>query len=341
MKKTFLSILLGILASLGLQAQEPLKFNADGALRIVQFTDLHYNAVKPESRVVLKRINEVLDAEKPDLVVITGDIIYSSPAKKALKDVFKCISAHNVPFCAVFGNHDADFGTSKDEMYDYIRRFPGCVMPEREGSYDYALPVLKSDSAAGSESLPAAVLYFIDSNAHIFKDGKFTGYDYIKEGQIDWYRNTSAGYTKANGDSPLPSLAFFHIPLPEFHDAVKNESCALIGTRMEPVCAPQFNSGMFEAMHRTGDIFGIFVGHDHDNDYAVAYENVLFAYGRYTGGNTEYNNLPNGARIIVLKEGRRELDSYVRIKGGQVLNPFTFPASFYQSDWRTRPLKLE
>lgn len=36
---------------------------------------------------------------------------------------------------------------------------------------------------------------------------------------------------------------------------------------------------------------GMFVGHDHNNDYAVAYKEVLLAYGRYTGGNTVYNDL--------------------------------------------------
>ncbi len=336
MKKTLLCITLGLIASYGLQAQDPLRFNADGTFKIVQFTDLHYNSVKPESRIVLKRINEVLSAESPDLVVITGDIIYSSPANVALKNVFDCISAHNVPFCAVFGNHDADFGTSKDEMYDYIRSFPGCIMPERGDSYDYALPVLASagESAAG-------VLYFIDSGAHIFEDGKFVAYDYIKAPQIEWYKNTSSEFTAANGGSPLPSLAFFHIPLPEFHDAVRNEDCTLIGTRMEPVCSPQFNSGMFEAIRQMGDVFGVFVGHDHDNDYAVAYGNVLFAFGRYTGGNTEYNNLPNGARVIVLKEGRRELDSYVRIKGGRILTSFNFPESFSRTPWAGRPLDPE
>ena len=35
------------------------------------------------------------------------------------------------------------------------------------------------------------------------------------------------------------------------------------------------------------------------------WKNILLAYGRYTGGNTVYNHLPNGARIIVLDEGAR------------------------------------
>ena len=54
---------------------------------------------------------------------------------------------------------------------------------------------------------------------------------------------------------------------------------------------------MFVNMLECGDIIGIFTGHDHDNDYAVAWQDVLLAYGRYTGGNTVYNHLPsNGGR---------------------------------------------
>lgn len=337
MKKLFLAAIT-VLAFNAVFAQSSLKFRPDGSFKIVQFTDLHYNSCKKESTVVLKRIQEVLDAERPDLVVITGDLIYSSPARKALRQIFNCISSQGIPFCSVWGNHDADFGTDKGTMYDFIRSFPCCVMPDRSGvlSPDYTLPILSSDGEKA-----ASVLYLMDSNAHIFQDGKFVGYDWIKESQVEWYKSTSRQFTADNGGQALPSVAFFHIPLPEFHDAVRNEYCTMIGTRMEPACAPEHNSGMFAACKEMGDVMAIFAGHDHDNDYAVEFQDILLAYGRYTGGNTEYNNLPNGARVIILKEGKRELDSYVRIKGGQILNRFSFPGSFHQADWRSRPLDPE
>ena len=62
---------------------------------------------------------------------------------------------------------------------------------------------------------------------------------------------------------------------------------------MEKACAPELNTGMFTAMKEAGDVMGMFVGHDHDNDYAVMWKGILLAYGRFTGGNTEYNHLPN------------------------------------------------
>ena len=65
---------------------------------------------------------------------------------------------------------------------------------------------------------------------------------------------------------------------------------------------------------------GMFVGHYHDNDYAVMWKGILLAYGRFTGGNTEYNHLPNGARVIVMKEGARTFTTWIRLKGGEIID---------------------
>ncbi len=71
---------------------------------------------------------------------------------------------------------------------------------------------------------------------------------------------------------------------PNIMKAVRDENAALRGTRMEEACSPRINTGMFAAMKEAGDVMGVFVGHDHDNDYAVMWKNILLAYGRYTGG---------------------------------------------------------
>ena len=83
-------LILGFMATafLGIAAwaQKPvLKFHADSKkFKIVQFTDLHLKWQDERSEVAYERINQVLDEEKPDLVVFTGDIIYSQPAKDNL-----------------------------------------------------------------------------------------------------------------------------------------------------------------------------------------------------------------------------------------------------------------
>ena len=158
---------------------------------------------------------------------------------------------------------------------------------------------------------------------------------------MNWYRRQSAAYKAKNGGQPLPALAFFHIPLPEYNEAASDENAILIGTRMEKACAPVLNTGMFTAMKEAGDVMGMFVGHDHDNDYAVMWKGILLAYGRFTGGNTEYNHLPNGARVIVMKEGARTFTTWIRLKGGEIVDKTVYPDSYVKDDWRKRPLVTE
>jgi hypothetical protein len=122
-----------------------------------------------------------------------------------------------------------------------------------------------------------------------------------------------------------------------FNEAATNEDAILIGTRMEKACSPDLNTGMFTAMREGGDVMGIFCGHDHDNDYATMYHGILLAYGRFTGGNTEYNHLRNGGRVIILKEGKRTFDTYIHVRGGNILNRATYPTSFVKDDWQKRP----
>lgn len=143
----------------------------------------------------------------------------------------------------------------------------------------------------------------------------------------DGTRENSAKYTKQNGG--LPALAgILHIALPEYNQAASDETAILVGTRKEKACAPQLNSGMFASMKEMGDILGVFVGHDHDDDYAVFWKGILLAYGRYTGGDTVYNNLSNGARVIEMTEGSTNFRTWIRLKDGEVINTVNYPSDF-------------
>lgn len=330
--KYYLALTLLLVTTYGMAQKSELQFSKDGKFKIVQFTDVHFKYGNPASNVALERINEVLDAEQPDLVIFTGDVIYSAPADSGMVQVLEQVSKRKLPFVVTFGNHDDEQGLSRQQLYDIIRKVPGNIMPDRgtASSPDYALTV-KSSSNPQKD---AAVLYCMDSHSYSpLKDVK--GYAWLTFDQVDWYRQQSAAFTAQNGGQPIPALAFFHIPVPEYHEAVADENSTIRGTRMEEACAPRINSGMFAAMKEGGDVMGIFVGHDHDNDYAVMWKNILLAYGRYTGGNTVYNHLPNGARVIVLDEGARTFTSWIRQKGG-IVDEISYPSTFVKDDWTKR-----
>lgn len=330
-----ISLLIGLLMALPLATSaQRLSFNKQGEFKILQFTDLHYQSQNPRSRAVLRCIEEMVDAEKPDLVIFTGDNIYSKPADEGFKNLMACIDQKKVPYVMLFGNHDEEQGMPHAEMYDLIRTGRYNIQPERGNSPspDYVLEITGSNGAS-----PAAILYCIDSHSYA-KQKSIGGYAWITFDQIAWYRQKSTSYTQAAGGNPLPALAFFHIPLPEFATAAANEQSILIGTRMEQSCPPKLNSGLFTAMREQGDVMGIFCGHDHDNDYTLMHYDILLGYGRFSGGNTEYNHLPQGARVIVLKEGKRTFDTWIRERKGGVTNRTTYPTSYVKDNWKKRPI---
>ena len=311
-------------------AQNTLRFKK-GLFKIVQITDLHYKLGVKASEQGLACVREMVQTEKPDLVVVTGDIIYSAPADSTLSVVLKTFAQLGVPFCMTFGNHDYDFKTPAVALYNQMQKTPNCVMPVLQGkNTDYSLPILSSNGKR-----TAAVLYCIDTHNKPAIGG-IGGYQWISHNQITWYRQRSMVYKQKNGGKPVPSLAFLHIPLPEFNYATANTQCPMYGSRLERAYSPSINSGMFTSIKEMGDIMGVFCGHDHDNDYAVSYFNVLLAHGRFSGGNTEYNHLKRGARVIVLKEGKREFDTWIREVGGNVLYRTTYPKSYVKDDWRKR-----
>lgn len=314
MRLSAFSALIAILA-LGwgsvMAAPPKVLFGQDGALKIVQFTDTHYKTGKKASQTSTKCIAAVLDTEKPDIAIITGDLLYSNGGIEAIDSVMAPIIAREVPFVFVFGNHDTQFDLSHAEFYDHISSLPGSLMPPRgdRESPDYVVTV---GSSVDSSAVKAA-MYFLDSHAgnKIENSGK---YAWLRHDQIQWYKAMSDSLER------VPALMFFHIPLPEVAYADAAEKVQLVGTMGEKVCAPEINSGMFSAIKEQGDVKGVFFGHDHDNDFATVYYDVLLAYGRYTGGKTVYNHLGTpGARVIVFRQDSLAIRSWLRLADGTVL----------------------
>ena len=306
------------------QAQE-LRFNANHKFKIVQFTDVHWIYDDPKSEEAAERMREVLDAERPDLVVYTGDIIFAKPAAPALQRALEPAIERGIPFAVTWGNHDDEQDMTRTELSAYIKDMKGNLTSHTEGISGQTNYTLSIKSADGKRD--AAAIYIFDSHSYSQMEN-VKGYDWIKHDQVAWYLERSKAFTTANGGQPLPALAFFHIPLPEMRDMTQNQNIYMVGTRKEMVCAPEINTGLATAMLTAGDVMGLFVGHDHVNDYVVDWYGILMGYGRFTGGKTVYHDIPqgNGARVIELTENSRDIHTWIRIKGGKIINEVNFPS---------------
>ena len=51
----------------------------------------------------------VLDIEKPEFVIFTGDVVVSNESFKGLDIVLDVCIKRNIPFAVVFGNHDDEY----------------------------------------------------------------------------------------------------------------------------------------------------------------------------------------------------------------------------------------
>ncbi len=288
-----------------------LRFNSDGTFKIVQFTDIHWTNGTDKCDETLRILGSVLDKEKPDLVVFTGDIAVSDNQKQAFDTVSKLVVDRKIPWTMVIGNHDHEHDMKRKDIIPYLQQKPlflGVNGPDDVYGYgNYELSVLSS-----KDNSNAAQLYFFDSNSYV--ENKVNGYyDWIHFSQIQWYRQLSEDLRIENKGKLLPSLAFFHIPLPEYDELYNSGN--IIGEKNEAVCSPKVNSGLFSSFIDMKDVMGMFVGHDHDNNYIGVLRNIALAYGAVSGLDA-YGKFDRGGRVIELFEGERKFKTWIRTNKG-------------------------
>ena len=205
---------------------------------------------------------------------------------------------------------------------------PGC----KQSTTDRNLPgnlTSRVEGILGTTNLLSFTSRAVTDNDGIWFD---SNRDSIESDQVNWYNKTSKEFTKINKENPIPSLAFFHIPLPEFREAIVDLDARFYGTRKEKVACASRNTGLFNAFKKNGDVMAVIVGHDHLNDYVVCWKEIMLCYGRVTGSRkTSHYNHPdgsNGARVIELTEGERGFESWIRLRTGEKIKPFIYPFDF-------------
>jgi len=298
-----------------------LRFRSDGTFKIVHFTDTQDDHEIDPRTVAL--MEAVLDDERPDLVGFTGDNIRSGPetpeqAIAAMDHIVGPVEAREIPWLITFGNHDEDqtprTGMDEDSMLAHYMSFPH-NLNEVDPPGVYGTGNVRVLVMGSSQDTPRLAVWGMDSGRYspdtiagqaVEADG-LRSYDWIRPSQVAWYMEASRELEASLG-RPLPGLMFFHIPLPEFSLLWEHrENHDVVGQKNEDVAAGAFNSGLFAAVLERGEVKGIFVGHDHVNDYVGNYFGVRLGYSANTGFGTyglegEGRDRMRGARVLVIPE---------------------------------------
>ena len=298
-----------------------LRFSPEGRFRILSVSDFHagkqYN---PKLKIGLAAL---LEHTKPDFVMIAGDQILEKETPAAVReyfcDIIEPILRRNLPWGAVFGNHDRECGIDIAEEQKVYESIPGCLSeagPEAlHGVGNFRIPVL----AHGGDT-PAFYVWGLDSNRYmrdwipdfgLDEDTRFVLPDHFNDDSTDgiplfdqvmWYYNQSVEAERAFGKK-IPGVMFLHTPLPEYLQILRNpEECGAVGSLRSHIGCSEINSGLFLACLQRHDMKGIFFGHEHLCDIEGQYCGITMACDAALGYNMSGHDDLRGGRVIDLFE---------------------------------------
>lgn len=281
---------------------------ATGDFRILQLTDIHLGD-KDNLEKHFNFMDLTIKDSNPDFIVVTGDL-FTFASRTTAKRFFSYLDSKNVPWTVTYGNHDEQCYFSVDWLTRQLNsKYQHCVFKDIQdddvqGNANFAINLMRGGNIFEQ-------LIVMDSNRYYF--GKYFGYDYFKENQIEWYANL-IDYTKEqNGGVTVPSLMFYHIPLPEIEKTWDYETNIFKeGTivkkantgKGEKTCNPDpaYAPDFFSVIKDKHSTTGMYFGHDHYNDFIVNYEGIDFAYGIKGTDRIYFQEDMMGGRTIVLHD---------------------------------------
>lgn len=305
------------------RTDKEIRFDSDGKLKILHITDTHlkYNHNFDPTIWLVER---ACDTEKPDIVVLTGDIVLNcenaEDTKKLINAIMNVFESREIPVAVTFGNHDSEEGAmTREELMAYYNTFSCSVSVDDgdalSGCGTYNIPVISSN---GKD---------VKFNLWVFDSGDYDesgNYSCVKPDQIEWYKKTSDKLRKENKGKPVNSLVFQHIIVGEIYDILEKSDSKKpyaykhlynedeyyrfdpdnvnFGTIRETPCPGYENFGQFEAMVEKGDVLAMFTGHDHTNAFAVKHKGIDIVNSLSTRYIGLFHATQCGYRVIEINE---------------------------------------
>jgi len=306
-----------------------LDINHDRKIRILQITDMQIidaNQRRYPDRLIAWEIDRwvpekneqniyahircLVKKTNPDLIVITGDIVYGEfdDSGKTFCEFCDFMDSLEIPWAPVYGNHDNESQKGIEWQCNRFKSSRNCLFAKGEvfGNGNYTIGIYRNDKLL-------RVIYMMDSNGC----GKLKVPTGFKANQLEWM--TACG--KEHGG--VPAFVFFHIPTVDFYNAnlaagyqscpdVSNENFAEFeigvdvpaqngdfGKKRECITLTSMGESIMPQLKSIG-ADGVFAGHCHMVNTSVLYEGIRFTYAYKTGLYDYYDRNALGGTCIEL-----------------------------------------
>lgn len=270
--------------------------------KILVTTDLHLCDDKELINKSLFMLAKHVEAEKPDLILFTGDVVLTDHQQVDCIQFGKFMEKMGIYWAYVFGNHEA---RAEKEYHKYFMlknliSFPHCLSkfgdPSLFGYGNFFINILSSPTSI-QQSIVMLDSGRNTSPTHNIENGapaELKCYDFLKKDQIDWYRKTILDLENEYGK--FKSIMAMHIALCEYEKVMQldengnyiptGKAEILYGEMHESIGCSEFNSGMFDVIKELGTTQAVIVGHDHINDFCANYDGIYLVYAQCDGYNT-------------------------------------------------------
>lgn len=257
-----------------------LSLTSSNTFTIAIFSDLHYgeeeNGWGIDQDVNSTRVMaSILDYQKPDLVVINGDLItgentFKENSSYYVHQIVSPMVDRKVPWASTYGNHDSKYNLSREDIFAAEKKYPLSYTQHMDtklpGITNYYLLIQQPGSGR-----PAAILWFFDSRGGASYQRDSSNKDdipnWVAPETVDWFTKTAKDLQKTYG--LLPSIAFVHIPPHPFLAAQR--------TGVDPARFPGINDDVPLSIQGEGSedkpfanallaeqgLHSVYVGHDH------------------------------------------------------------------------------
>ena len=259
-------------------------------------------------------ITEIIEAIKPDFIILTGDIVYGEfdDNGTALLSFITFMESFKIPWAPVLGNHDAESKKGVDWQCEQFENAEYCLFEQKTlmGNGNYSVGIVQGNELK-------RVFYMLDSNGNSTasiesRANMQTSTDVgFSQNQVDWYTEQ---ITTIKNASPNTKISFaYHIQQAIFAaafekyefsekqdvyiDYLTNKESGDFGYIGRGLKNPWDQANfVWRGMKQLG-VDSVFVGHEHCNSASVVYEGVRFQFGQKSSEYDRFNCVDENGRI--------------------------------------------